>query len=413
MSTLSFVARAAARVSACAFLLLLSASARAAEANPPALHARAAVLMDQATGSVLFERDADASRIPASLTKLMTLHLAWRRIEEGRMGQDDPVAISRRAWSRSQAVGSSLMFLEPGQKVTVGELMRGIAVVSGNDAAVALAEHIGGSVESFVSLMNEEARRLGLRSVRFVDPAGIEAANTVTARDFAAFCRLYIDMHPTALQELHSVEEMTYPLPQNLPEGDPRPAQPIRQRSQNTLLGGSLGIDGLKTGHLDARNYTGAFTAERDGMRLIAVLLGIEGSTGTAGKANRNEDASALLSYGFRSFATVRPAVPRLPVVRVWKGSANEITLTMERSPVITDRRDAVADMVSFVTVEPAVVAPVKRGAKLGEVVYKGGGRVLGRFDLVAASEVKQAGFLKRTVHSIRLAVRSLFGMGL
>jgi serine-type D-Ala-D-Ala carboxypeptidase (penicillin-binding protein 5/6) len=406
-----YARRAIVRVSV--FLVLLSASFLAAEDRPSAPHARCAILIDQATGTVLYESNADAPQIPASLTKMMTLHLAWCRIEEGLMKRDDPVVISKRAWSRSQASGSSLMFLEPGQLVTVGELMRGIAVVSGNDAAVALAEHIGGSVESFVSLMNEEARRLGFRSMKFSDPAGIEADNTVTAREFASFCRLYIERHPTALKELHSVREMIYPLPQNIPEGSPRSAQPIRQSSQNTLLGNELGVDGLKTGHLDARNYTGAFTAERDGMRLITVLLGIEGSTGTLGKKNRDDDATALLAYGFRTYATVHPAVPRLPVVRIWKGAVNEVTLTMAGSPVITDRRDAVAHIVSEVTAEPAVMAPVKRGAKLGEVVYKADGRVLGRFDIVAASDVKQAGFLKSAIHSLRIAVRSLFGKGL
>jgi serine-type D-Ala-D-Ala carboxypeptidase (penicillin-binding protein 5/6) len=261
--------------------------------------------------------------------------------------------------------------------------------------------------------MNEEARRLGLRSLKFTDPAGIEAHNRVTAREFAAFCRLYMERHPTALKALHSVKEMIYPLPQNLPEGDTRPAQPIRQQTQNNLLDGELGVDGLKTGHLDAHNYTGAFTAERDGMRLIAVLLGIEGPTAAAGKRNRTDDASALLSFGFANFTTVHPAVPRIPVVRVWKGVANEVTLTMRAAPVITDRREAVARIVSSVTAEPGVVAPVQRGAKLGEVVYAADGRVLARFDLLAASDVKQAGFLKRAFHSLCLAVRSLFGRGL
>jgi len=393
--------------------LLLSASLLAAQDRPLAPHARSAILIDQDTGSVLYEANADAPQIPASLAKMMTLHLAWCRIEEGLMKQSDPVNISKRAWSRSQETGSSLMFLEPGQRVTVGEIMRGIAVVSGNDAAVAMAEHLGGSVESFVSMMNEEARRLGFHTLKFTDPAGIDADNRVTARDFAGFCRIYIEKHPAALKELHSVKEMIYPLPQNLPEGDPRPAQPIKQQSQNNLLGGDLGVDGLKTGHLDARNYTGAFTAERDGMRLIAVLLGIEGPTAAAGKRNRSDDTNALLSYGFTNFATVHPAVPHLPVVRVWKGAVNELTLTMAKAPVLTDRRDAVAHIVSSVTAEPGIIAPVSRGAKLGEVVYTADGRVLARFDLVAASEVKQAGFIKGAIHSLRLAIRSLFGKGL
>jgi D-alanyl-D-alanine carboxypeptidase (penicillin-binding protein 5/6) len=396
-----------------AFCLLLPAAIATTDAQSLTPHSNAAVLIDQATGTVLYESNADSPLTPASLAKLMTLHLAWSRIEEGSLKESDPVTVSQRAWSRNQAEGSSLMFLEPGQRVTVGELMRGIAVISGNDAAVALAEHIGGSVESFVDLMNEESRRLGFRSMRFVDPAGIDAENRITAREFASFCRIYIDLHPTALRELHSVKEMAYPMPQNLPEGASRPAQPIRQQSQNTLLWGDLGVDGLKTGHLDPRNYTGAITAEQDGMRLIAVLLGIEGGTAAIGKRNRADDAGSLLSYGFRTYATVRPAVPRLPTVRVWKGATNEITLTMEKAPVLTDRRESLARLDGSVTAEPAVVAPVSRGAKLGEVVYKADGRILGRFALVAAEEVKQAGFIKRAFHSLRLALRSLFGLGL
>ncbi|HYG57071.1 MAG TPA: D-alanyl-D-alanine carboxypeptidase family protein, partial [Symbiobacteriaceae bacterium] len=236
-------------------------SAVPVQAAPPQLtvDVKSAILLDYATGKVLFEKDADAATQPASLTKLMTLHLAYKRIAQGDMKPEDKVTVGTDAWA-AKMPGSSLMFLAPGQNVTVGEIMRGIAIPSGNDAAVALANHVAGSVSAFVDQMNKEAQSLGFKTMHFTDPSGLNPSNMVTAREYAQFARLYIQLHPQALKELHSVVEFRYPLWENLsPEEkigkNQGTYQPILQYNRNHLLGQMEGVDGLKTGFIDESGY--------------------------------------------------------------------------------------------------------------------------------------------------------------
>ncbi len=208
---------------ACLAALPLAARPRSTADGRPAaafvLHARSAILIDQITGRVLFEHNADQALVPASLAKLMSLHIVFEKLEERSIHRDDVVAITSNAWADNQAPGSSLMDLGPGQIVTVEELMKGMAVASGNDAATALAEYVAGSTEKFVRLMNEEASFMGYSVTRFTDPSGVGAGNLTTAREFADFCRRYITAHPEALEELHSLREFDYPLPQNMADG--------------------------------------------------------------------------------------------------------------------------------------------------------------------------------------------------
>lgn len=307
----------------------LTAPAQAAPALD--LEARAAVLLDFATGQVLYEKNPDEVISPASLTKLMTLHLAFKRIEAGQLSPDDPVQVSENAWA-ANFPDSSLMFLEPGDNVTVGELMKGIAILSGNDAAVALAEHIGGTVGSFVEMMNAEAQALGFKTFRFVDPHGLSPENQVTAGEFAEFARLYIQLHPESLETLHSQKSYAYPQYENLSEArkavtSPEAHVPITQENRNGLLWTYEGVDGLKTGFVDEAGFNLAVTAQRGGMRLIGVLLGIQADSIPEGSAKREAEGAALLSWGFNNFVTVKPQMPELKPVRVWKGAANELTL--------------------------------------------------------------------------------------
>ncbi len=167
------------------------------------------------------------------------------------------------------------MNLGQGQIVTVEELMKGVAIASGNDAAAALAEYVAGSSEAFVRRMNEEARFMGYSVMHFADPAGLSTENRVTAREFADFCRRYIELHPEALAELHSLREFDYPLPQNVPGGRLSGQATRKQYNGNYLVWDGIGVDGLKTGHLDNANFTAAITARRGDTRLIAVLLGV------------------------------------------------------------------------------------------------------------------------------------------
>ncbi|HWI64175.1 MAG TPA: D-alanyl-D-alanine carboxypeptidase family protein [Symbiobacteriaceae bacterium] len=389
-------------------ILLIGFSAIAkAEPPPLTLNVKSAILLDFATGQVLYTKDADAPIPPASLTKLMTLHLAYKKIAEGAIKKEDKVRISERAWA-AKMLGSSVMFLEPGQNVTVGEIMKGIAIPSGNDASNAIAEHISGSIDAFVSLMNKEAQDMGFTTMKFTDPAGLNPTNIVTAREFAEFARRYVAMHPEALPELHSVVEFTYPLPVNLP-ADKKGTPSVTQYNRNTLLGNIEGVDGLKTGFIEESGYNIALTAKRGETRLVAVILGAPGKNDVEGSRNRAEAGSAILQWGFANFTTAKPAVPTIAPVRVWKGAANEVALEPDRPVLLTVAKGQETKLIPTVHQEASVTAPVKKGDKLGELIYSADGKEIAKFNLLAKEEIKQGNFFKRLWDTIRLTVTGWF----
>lgn len=396
--------------------VLLSGTFAAPAHAAPALdlEARSAVLLDYATGQVLFEKNPDEVISPASLTKLMTLHLAYKKIAAGEISPSDPVQVSERAWA-ANFPDSSLMFLEPGDKVTVGEIMKGVAIPSGNDASVALAEHIAGSVSAFVEMMNAEAQELGFTSFHFVDPHGLSPENKITAGEFAEFARLYIQLHPESLAELHSQKTYTYPLYENLSDArqavtSPEAHQPITQDNRNGLLWTYDGVDGLKTGFVDEAGFNLAVTAKRGDMRLVGVLLGIQANSIPEGTAKREAEGAALLSWGFNNFVTVRPQLPEVKPVRVWKGAANELTLEPAGgAPTLVLEKGTESSLTVSVRQEETVTAPVAKGQKLGEVIFAADGKEVARLDLVAADEVAQGGFFKRLWDSLRLWIMGFF----
>jgi D-alanyl-D-alanine carboxypeptidase (penicillin-binding protein 5/6) len=372
------------------------------------LWARAAILIDQATGRVLYQQNADQAFVPASLAKLMLLHLVYGKLADGSIRRDDVVCLTANAWAANQAPGSTLMNLGPGQIVTVEELMKGAAVASGNDAATALAEYVAGSTARFVRLMNEEARFMGYTVTRFTDPSGVGEDNRVTAREFADFCRRYIDLHPEALAELHSLREFDYPLSQNMPNGRLPRQQTKKQYNGNYLVWDAFGVDGLKTGHLDMSNFTAAITARRGDTRLIAVLLGVPGLTLNEGARNRSDDGMALLSYGFRSFSTVTFEAPPLPSVRVWKGEERELAIAPLGSVRLTARSDELAALSCRVLIASPLVAPVLHGQRIGDLLYESRGEVVARIPLVAGADVRPAGLLRRVWDSVVLGISLL-----
>jgi len=400
---------------ALAVALLTGSLATPAQAAPALdLEARSAVLLDYGTGQVLYSKNPNEPIAPASLTKLMTLHIAYKKLEAGEMSLDDPVEVSERAWA-ANFPDSSLMYLEPGDHVTVGEILKGIAIDSGNDACVALAEHIAGSVSAFVEMMNEEARALGFTTFHFVDPHGLSPENQITAGEFAEFARLYIQLHPQSLAELHSQKTFSYPLYENLSDArkavtSPEAHQPITQENRNGLLWTYDGVDGLKTGFIEEAGFNLAVTAKRGDMRLVGVLLGIQANSIPEGTAKREAEGAALLSWGFNNFVTVRPELPEVKPVRVWKGAANQVTLEPAEGPLtLVLEKGAEASLTAAVHQEESVMAPVAKGQKLGEVIYAADGKEVARIDLVAAEEVRQGGFFKRLWDSIRLWIMRFF----
>ncbi len=380
----------------------------AASRDPLVLAAASAVLIEQASGRVLFQKNPDQPMMPASLAKLMTLHLVYQRLADRTIRRSDVVILSSNAWANHQVPGSSVMNLGPGQIVTVRELMKGMAIASGNDAATALAEYVAGSVPAFVRMMNDEARFMGYTTMRFTDPSGVDRDNRVSAREFADFCRRYIALHPEALQELHSQSEFDYPLPQNVAGTFGNGLETRKQYNGNWLVGIGIGVDGLKTGHLDDENFTAAITAKRGGMRLIAVVLGVPGTSLMEGSRRRAEDGLALLGYGFRSFFPMDLDVPELPPVRVWKGSRSFVAVRTADLVRLTLRPEESEQLTYMALARSPLLAPVYRGQRVGELVYSAGTKEIGRIPLFAARDVEGAGFLRWTLDSIVLVLRTV-----
>jgi D-alanyl-D-alanine carboxypeptidase (penicillin-binding protein 5/6) len=374
--------------------------------GPPALNARSAILVEALTGAVLYESRADDRIPPASLTKLMTLHLALQAIEEGRLNPSEILVPGPDAWAKNMPPRSSVMFLGPNQKLTVGLLLKGLVVDSGNDAAVEVADRIAGSVPAFVDMMNREAARLGYRDMHFEEPSGISASNTITAREYADFARRFVFAHPDSLKELFSVRELTYPLAENLTGGNRE--KPVTQSNRNVLLGRYEGADGLKTGYIDESGYNIAVTAERDGMRLISVILGVPDVGGVSGAELRATESAALLDYGFSSFMTVRPSFAPPAPAHVWKGRARSVALRAIPVPIVAVRKDQASSLRTEVMQLPDVEAPVTAGQVLGTVVVFLGDAELARFPLRAETTVDRGGVFRRAWDSIVLFFRGI-----
>jgi serine-type D-Ala-D-Ala carboxypeptidase (penicillin-binding protein 5/6) len=369
--------------------------------KPPPLHARAAILIEARTGAVLFEDHADERIPPASLAKLMTLQIALDLVETGRLDPSRRVTPGSDAWAKNMPPRSSVMYLGPDQVLTVNQLMQGLVVDSGNDAAVELADQIAGSVSGFTAMMNQEAARLGYSAMRFVEPAGISADNRITAREYADFCRRFIAAHPDALRDLFSLKDLTYPLPENLINGNTE--KPITQSNRNALLGKYEGIDGLKTGYIDEAGYNIAATAERGDMRLIAVMLGVPDVGRVNGAVVRTRESEALLDYGFANFTVLRPAHDEPLPVRVWKGAQRSVLLGPVTDPLVVVPRSREHDIHTRIEQERETMAPVRAGRVLGHLVVQIGDAELTRFPLAAQADVPRGGILRRAVDSVFL----------
>jgi D-alanyl-D-alanine carboxypeptidase (penicillin-binding protein 5/6) len=373
---------------------------------PPELTARSAILVEALTGAVLYESRADDRIPPASLTKLMTLHLALKEIEEGRLNPSEILVPGPDAWAKNMPPRSSVMFLGPNQKLTVGLLLKGLVVDSGNDAAVAVADRIAGSVPAFVDMMNREAASLGYRDMHFEEPAGISASNTITAREYADFARRFIFAHPDSLKDLFSVRELTYPLVENLTGGNRE--KPVTQSNRNVLLGRYEGADGLKTGYIDESGYNIAVTAERAGMRLVSVILGVPDVGRVSGAELRATESAALLDYGFAAFTTVRPSYDPPVPAHVWKGTERSVAIRARPVPIVAVRKDQASLVRAEVVQSMDVEAPVNAGQMLGEVVVSLGNEDLARFPLRAETAVDRGGVFRRALDSVILFFRGI-----
>jgi D-alanyl-D-alanine carboxypeptidase (penicillin-binding protein 5/6) len=390
-------------LSFCAILFLLLPFPAEAQ-NLPELGSRAAVVMDAATGTIIYTKNPDEEIPPASLTKLMTMHLTFMEIEAGRASLDEVFTPSREGWAVNQPPLSSLMGIAAGHSLSLRDLLLGMAIFSGNDAATATALRFAPSLSAFAEIMTREAAALGLRKTRFVDASGYSEDNMTTAREFAEFCRIYIAAHPYSLRDYHSVREFAYPRPENLPEQyRGNPGTRLRQNGI-TLLGRVEGVDGLKTGFIYESGYNIALTAERSGTRFIAVILGAPSEW--QGDRIRDEDGEKLINWAFANYKTIRPSIGVIMPFRVWKGKVNYVGVYPGEPLDFTALIERGEYLDGAIEQEETLIAPLPAGSPVGNIVLYDTLGELRRIPLLTTDDVERGGFFKRLFDSIRLFFR-------
>jgi len=362
-----------------------------AAAQSFSVNASVGLLYDFNSGQILFSQQGETQWIPASLVKVMTMYVALDRITAENIPLDSIVTVSENAWR----MGGSQMFLEVGDQVKIEDLLFGIATVSGNDACVAIAEALAGTEDLFVQWMNDKARSLGL-NLHFVDVHGLSDANQITALDFALLVSHYLHDHPQALR-YHSQRSFSY---------KPRSsANPIVQSNRNGLLKSYEGADGLKTGYLSKAGYNLVATAERDGRRLIAVVLGADSET------RREQEATKILDYGFRSFELVKTEqLLDVSQARVYKGRAKNVSLTTGDASVTVLRGKQAQLQVE--TQIDSLEAPIKAGDQVGKMKVYLGEELLKEVSIVAENTVERGSWFTVLIDSIVLFFKSLFKQG-
>jgi D-alanyl-D-alanine carboxypeptidase (penicillin-binding protein 5/6) len=336
----------------------------------------------------------------------MTAHIALREIAAGRASLDETIQPPRESWAVNQPPRSSRMFLAAGQRVSLRELLLGMAVPSGNDAAVAVALRFAPTVAEFAAMMNREAENLGLLNTRFVEPSGISENNMTTAGEFAVFCRAYLSRYPETLQQFHSVPEFAYPKSDNVAEQYRERPGTIVQYNHNSLLKDFPGTDGLKTGYIDEAGYNIALTAHREGTRFILVLLGAPAIWG--GDRMRDDDGRRLLSWAFDQYRTIRPLIGELEPAPLWKGRRKEVRLDIAEAPDFTGPRDRGRQLYLSTELIDPLTAPLRAGENVGTLVLSDDLGELRRIPLLAAEEYPPGGFFRRLWDSLRLFFRRI-----
>ncbi|MBE0404529.1 D-alanyl-D-alanine carboxypeptidase family protein [Halomonas citrativorans] len=346
----------------------------------PQLAASSWILMDANSGRILVEHNSDERLAPASLTKLMTAYLVERELDRDTIALDDLVNVSENAWR----TGGSKMFIEVGNQIPVEELLHGIIIVSGNDASVAMAEHLAGGEAPFADLMNQHAARLGMENTHFENATGLPSDNHYsTAHDLARLSRHIINDYPEHYA-IYSQRHFSY--------------GGIDQPNRNRLLWRDPSVDGLKTGWTDAAGYCLVSSAERDGMRLISVVMG------TNSDEARAQETQKLLSYGFRFYETMnlyeRGAVLATP--RVWGGDINELRAGVDEEVFMTLPRNRNEELRARLNLHSDLQAPIAVGDDVGTLEVYLGEEMVGERQLVALENVEEGGLFKRLFDQVQ-----------
>ncbi len=347
----------------------------------PDFDADSYILMDFDSGLILAEKKADQRVEPASITKLMTAYLVDKALAAGDISLADKVTISEKAWRMK----GSKMFIEVGKQVSVEELIKGMIIQSGNDATVALAEHVAGSEQAFAEYMNHQATLLGMDNTQFKNSTGWpDTDHYSTARDIATLSQALIRDYPEGYR-MYKEKEYTY--------------NDIRQFNRNRLLWRDNAVDGLKTGHTEAAGYCLASSAKKDNMRLIAVVLG------TQSDKARTQHSQTLLNYGFRFFDTQRlyQSNTALKSARVWFGEQEQVSLGVQRDVFVTIARGRYKDLDASVEIDNRISAPVAVGQELGRLNVKLDDEIIVSEPLVAMQSINDGGLVQRAMDSIKL----------
>lgn len=362
----------------------------------PNIEAESYILIDYNSGKVLAEMNANVRRDPASLTKMMTSYVIGQSIRAGKITNNDIVPIGEEAWATGNPVfrGSSLMFLKPGDQVTVAQLTRGINLQSGNDACVAMASYVAGSQDTFVTMMNDYVKRLGLQNTQFQTVHGLDAPGQYSsARDMALIGAALIRDVPDEYA-IYKEKEYTY--------------NNIRQTNRNGLLWDtSLNVDGIKTGHTASAGYNLVASATEGDMRLISAVMGGHSSKG------RDAESKKLLTWGFRFFETVKPLQvgKEFAAEPIWYGETDKVQLGVDKDVYLTIPRGRLKDLkASYVLDNVELHAPVTKNQVVGTINFQLDGQVIEQRPLVVMNEVKEGGFFSRIIDYIKLLFSRWFG---
>lgn len=372
------------------FLVFSSLAASASQViipAPPQLSAKAYLLIDADTGKVLVENNAKLQLPPASITKMMTSYIVSEEIEAGRLKETDLVRISDDAWRRGGTKsGSSTMFLNPRSEVPVSDLLRGVIIQSGNDASIALAQHVAGSEDAFADIMNQQAQLLGMKDSNFVNATGWPAEeHLTTAHDLAILAQALINDHPEHYK-IYAEKYFKY--------------NGINQPNRNKLLFlPNSYVDGIKTGHTKEAGYGLVSSGVRDGMRLIAVVMG------TNSEKQRAAESNKLLSFGFRYYTTLALYKPSdvISTNKLWKGEKEEVTLGVKDEVVATIPRGSQKSLKAETEIESVIEAPIIKGQVLGKMRLSLNEELVLERELVALENIEESGFFSRLVDSVIL----------
>ncbi len=353
--------------------------------KPPQINAKGYILIDYNTNKVIAEGNADTQLAPASLTKMMTSYIIGKELQSGNISNDDKVRISENAWAKNFPE-SSKMFIEVGTEVPVKLLNQGIIVASGNDACVAMAEHIAGSESAFADLMNAHAQELGMDSSFFENSHGLQSANHVTTpRDMATLAKAIIRDTPEEYK-IYSQKSFTY--------------NNIKQYNRNGLLWDkSMNVDGMKTGHTSVAGYSLVTSATKNGMRLIAVVMG------TKSARARKVESKKLLNYGFRFFETITPykAGEKFASNRIWMGDKPEINLGILTDTPITIPRGQRKNLKANFKLDKQLTAPITKGEVVGKLFLQLDGEDIAQYPLVTLEEVNEGSLFSRFMDYVKL----------